>query len=133
MTKILLPYLHPVKDVTDTFSDGFFCLLTNALVAELVDALVSNTNEVTLVPVRLRPKVQQTLLEAILEGFLRFLANHWQTILKNHFFVINGDKKINIYISAESVFEQGYSKFFFIDRKSTRLNSSHVKISYAVF
>ena len=29
----------------------------NALVAELVDALVSNTNEVTLVPVRLRPKV----------------------------------------------------------------------------
>ena len=26
--------------------------------AELVDALVSNTNEVTLVPVRLRPKVQ---------------------------------------------------------------------------
>ena len=59
MTKILLPYLHPVKDVTDTFSDGFFCLLTNALVAELVDALVSNTNEVTLVPVRLRPKVQQ--------------------------------------------------------------------------
>jgi hypothetical protein len=28
-------------------------------VAELVDALVSNTNEVTLVPVRLRPWVQQ--------------------------------------------------------------------------
>ncbi len=33
----------------------------NALVAELVDALVSNTNEVTLVPVRLRPKVQLRL------------------------------------------------------------------------
>jgi hypothetical protein len=46
----------------------------HALVAELVDALVSNTNEVTLVPVRLRPKVQQTPSEAILEGFLWFLA-----------------------------------------------------------
>ena len=31
----------------------------HAQVAELVDALVSNTNEVTLVPVRLRPWVQE--------------------------------------------------------------------------
>src|SRR5690606_40437467 len=29
--------------------------------------------------------------------------------------------------------EKGYSKPIAIDRKSTRLNSSHVKISYAVF
>ena len=32
---------------------------TNAQVAELVDALVSKTNEVTLVPVRSRPRVQE--------------------------------------------------------------------------
>jgi hypothetical protein len=43
-----------------------------AQVAELVDALVSNTNEVTLVPVRLRPWVQKTPSEAILKGFLFF-------------------------------------------------------------
>jgi hypothetical protein len=47
--------------------------------AELVDALVSNTNEVTLVPVRLRLWVQETPLEAILKGFFYFLANCWQT------------------------------------------------------
>jgi hypothetical protein len=46
----------------------FFCLLLhsqqekiNARMAELVDALVSNTNEVTLVPVRLRLRVQKLL------------------------------------------------------------------------
>ena len=50
--------------------------------AELVDALVSNTNEVTLVPVRLRLWVQKTPLEAILKGFLHFLANYWQTFQK---------------------------------------------------
>lgn len=44
----------------------------HAQVAELVDALVSNTNEVTLVPVRLRPWVQQTPSEAILKGFFHF-------------------------------------------------------------
>lgn len=53
--------------------------------AELVDALVSNTNEVTLVPVRLRPWVHETPLEAILKGFLYFLANHWQTFQKIRF------------------------------------------------
>src|SRR5690606_40026078 len=33
----------------------------------------------------------------------------------------------------ESVFKQHLKDQYFIDRKSTRLNSSHVKISYAVF
>gem|GEM_PF-3159267 len=36
--------------------------------AELVDALVSNTNEVTLVPVRLRLWVQQVKIPPKLEG-----------------------------------------------------------------
>ena len=53
-----------------------------AQMAELVDALVSNTNEVTLVPVRLRLWVQKTPLEVILKGFLLFLANYWQTFQK---------------------------------------------------
>ena len=37
----------------------------NAQVAELVDALVSNTNEVTLVPVRPRPWVQKVESKSI--------------------------------------------------------------------
>ena len=41
----------------------------NAQMAELVDALVSNTNEVTLVPVRLRLWVQRL---AILQAFFVF-------------------------------------------------------------
>ena len=73
MENILSPYLHPVKEVTG-IDFGKNQEWHHALVAELVDALVSNTNEVTLVPVRLRPKVQQTPSEAILEGFLCFLA-----------------------------------------------------------
>ena len=41
----------------------YFCTPNkiNARMAELVDALVSNTNEVTLVPVRLRLRVQMAL------------------------------------------------------------------------
>ncbi len=46
LRKILCSYLQPVQQGT-----GFE---SPAQVAELVDALVSNTNEVTLVPVRLR-------------------------------------------------------------------------------
>ena len=41
----------------------------NAQMAELVDALVSNTNEVTLVPVRLRLWVQRL---AVMQAFLCF-------------------------------------------------------------
>src|SRR5690606_41569292 len=37
-----------------------------------------------------------------------------------------------IYIAGELVYLNRYM-YFFLDRKSTRLNSSHVKISYAVF
>ena len=42
----------------------YFCTPNkiNARMAELVDALVSNTNEVTLVPVRLRLRVQKHLI-----------------------------------------------------------------------
>src|SRR5436309_6488314 len=35
--------------------------------------------------------------------------------------------------NPEQLFAAGYSACFIGDRKSTRLNSSHVKISYAVF
>jgi hypothetical protein len=41
----------------------------NAQMAELVDALVSNTNEVTLVPVRLRLWVQRL---AVMQAFFVF-------------------------------------------------------------
>jgi hypothetical protein len=44
----------------------------HAQVAELVDALVSNTNEVTLVPVRLRPWVQKNPFRSNFEGVFVF-------------------------------------------------------------
>ena len=43
---------------------------TNAQVAELVDALVSKTNEVTLVPVRSRPRVLKGEKEIFLLFFI---------------------------------------------------------------
>ena len=46
-------------DFKKNISLHFQFLIPNAQVAELVDALVSNTNEVTLVPVRPRPWVQK--------------------------------------------------------------------------
>ena len=46
----------------------------HALVAELVDALVSNTNGRKPVPVRLRPKVQKTLITHWLSGFFFLLG-----------------------------------------------------------
>ena len=49
----------------------YFCT-RNAQMAELVDALVSNTSGFTSMPVRSRLWVQKTLVEAILRGFLLF-------------------------------------------------------------
>ncbi len=49
-------YLHRSKQAVRF---GFSKQKSNAQVAELVDALVSNTNEVKLVPVRSRPWVQK--------------------------------------------------------------------------
>jgi hypothetical protein len=48
----------------------------------LVDALVSNTNEVTLVPVRLRPWVQQTPSDENLKGFLFFIGKLFFNLIR---------------------------------------------------
>gem|GEM_PF-592342 len=86
--------MHPVQEGTETKQEekSSNVLKTmvklpchQAQVAELVDALVSNTNEVTLVPVRLRPWVHKTPSDANQKGFFYFLANHWITVLKSHF------------------------------------------------
>ena len=45
---------------------------TNAQVAELVDALVSKTNEVTLVPVRSRPRVLREIRKLFSLFFIPF-------------------------------------------------------------
>src|SRR5690554_7487617 len=44
-----------------------------------------------------------------------------------HFYLVNRDRKTNRNI------DYPYYAFGSVDRKSTRLNSSHVRISYAVF
>ena len=51
----------------------FLPLISIAMVAELVDAPVSKTGEVTLVPVRSRPVVQQKRL--LRKGRLFFICN----------------------------------------------------------
>mgnify|MGYP003575863993 CR=1 FL=1 len=51
-----------------------FATRLQALVAELVDALVSNTNGVTPVPVRLRPKVQSLIIRSGFFYILPFLC-----------------------------------------------------------
>ena len=60
--------MHPDQKGTGQIS--YQNLKLHAQVAELVDALVSNTNEVTLVPVRLRLWVHNTPLDENLKGFL---------------------------------------------------------------
>ncbi len=64
----VLPLFFPTIFSAIRLLNIFFSLLLhsqqekiNAQMAELVDALVSNTNEVTLVPVRLRLWVQKSL------------------------------------------------------------------------
>src|SRR5699024_12287466 len=49
-------------------------------------------------------------------------------VLRTH--IINYAKTREVYVAYRKA---GYSKKFRADRKSTRLNSSHVSISYAVF
>src|SRR5690606_41908871 len=46
---------------------------------------------------------------------------------------VDADVAIDLYMVVSEVLRQELSEKFPIDRKSTRLNSSHVKISYAVF
>ena len=48
--------------------------------AESVDALVSNTNDRKVVPVRPRLRVHETLAERALRGFFRFLSPHFPHI-----------------------------------------------------
>src|SRR5690606_40890445 len=60
----------------------------------------------------------------------------WSNIkyLLNYIFMHAITRRIcnyNIWMSV--LFNKGIIKYMFQDRKSTRLNSSHVKISYAVF
>ena len=58
----------------------------DAQVAELVDALVSKTNEVTLVPVRSRPRVLKGEKEIFL---LFFYLSAQQTLTNNHLNINN--------------------------------------------
>ena len=51
-----------ISQSTGNKKNFYFCSPDKARVAELVDALVSKTSEVTLVPVRSRPRVQKLLL-----------------------------------------------------------------------
>ena len=53
--------------------------IASARMAESVDALVSNTSRFTPVPVRPRLRVQKTLVEAILRGFLLFKTSKMVT------------------------------------------------------
>ena len=62
----------------------------DAQVAELVDALVSKTNEVTLVPVRSRPRV----LKGEKEIFLLFFYLYTEQTLANNYLTI---KNYNLY------------------------------------
>ena len=62
----------------------------DAQVAELVDALVSKTNEVTLVPVRSRPRV----LKGEKEIFLLFFYLYTEQTLANNYLNI---KNYNLY------------------------------------
>src|SRR5690606_41956130 len=50
-----------------------------------------------------------------------------------HIDVGGGSTELNLYTGGEKVKTQSFRIGSVRDRKSTRLNSSHVKISYAVF
>ena len=64
--------------------------IASARMAESVDALVSNTSRFTPVPVRPRLRVQKTLVEAILRGFLLFKTSKMVTF--GHHFKKRGPK-----------------------------------------
>src|SRR5690606_21653517 len=62
-----------------------------------------------------------------------FLANPVEASI-NAFVIRDGERIILVDTGSGELFGPGYGgKLYDRDRKSTRLNSSHVKISYAVF
>ena len=63
----------------------------SARMAESVDALVSNTSRFTPVPVRPRLRVQKTLVEQLLRGFILFKTSKMVTF--GHHFEKWGPKK----------------------------------------
>src|SRR3989442_2463956 len=60
-------------------------------------------------------------------------AQTWEDLNRDVF-----PKRLDLYLRVEGFFSNGFDLAFLarlsnVDRKSTRLNSSHVRISYAVF
>src|SRR5690349_25175587 len=52
-----------------------------------------------------------------------------ELIIKEHFFSPRLGRDYNV----DEIFTKCHVQYLYLDRKSTRLNSSHVEISYAVF
>src|SRR5207253_7553409 len=76
---------------------------------------------------RLRPGVTHAAANAELQPLLEQFAKE----TPSHF-----PKKFRVHVKGlneQYVSHLGHSLFLLLDRKSTRLNSSHVAISYAVF
>ena len=89
----------------------YLCALKDAQMAESVDALVSNTNRFTPVPVRPRLWVQKTLVERILRGFLLFKTSKMVTF-GHHFengYPKNASKAVKK-MSKKSLFEEEQQK-----------------------
>src|SRR5690349_23717975 len=63
------------------------------------------------------------------------ISPHMFPCHRSHSWLSGGDHFLvkNPYVLAFGIFENDHSWLFSTDRKSTRLNSSHVEISYAVF
>src|SRR5690349_22536305 len=75
-----------------------------------------------------------TLFRSELETFIRLLQRETQLLpITIYLDARDVDKAAEGRAAAIKRFLNAYEGLIFLDRKSTRLNSSHVEISYAVF
>src|SRR5690606_40964544 len=78
------------------------------------------------------------LLDTALDVNILLLAERYMPLIENSLQIIAMDKMMPVEVVAviqvdTQILDHGCIKILLLDRKSTRLNSSHVKISYAVF
>src|SRR5690606_40539685 len=102
----------------------FFAVYTSGIKKSIIPALRNSV---------VRPSfLAHIALELMLDSTL-LTENHIQTVDFYTHLRLSDREAINRFLKLNGIDDTTYFFIFFDDRKSTRLNSSHVKISYAVF
>src|SRR3712207_9021936 len=69
-----------------------------------------------------------TLFRSLREGWTEFVSRRWVWVVVLQFMIVNAAVAGGLHVLGPTVADETFG-----DRKSTRLNSSHANISYAVF